>query len=194
MPPKPKITKEMVINAGLETVRRKGINALSVRGTAERLSCSTQPVMSCCGSIEQLKKEVYEAADKLHTEYILKTENEENTLISIGINYVRFASEEPNLFCFLFETGKFRSRSFEELIASDGPDEVIEPISRAAGLPEQMAREAFESLFACVHGYASLLAHNAMSFDEEHCRKLLKNTFMGIIGYMKGESRNEEAV
>ena len=47
MPPKTRITKEMIINAGFEIVRFDGVEALNARNIASKLSCSTQPVMYC---------------------------------------------------------------------------------------------------------------------------------------------------
>lgn len=45
MPPKAKITKEMIVDAGVELVRESGIEHVNARAVAERLGCSTQPVM-----------------------------------------------------------------------------------------------------------------------------------------------------
>ena len=106
MPPKARITKQMIIEAGLKTVRTEGADALNVRRAAAELGCSTQPVMYHYRTVSELKDDVYAAADKLHTEYIMTPdENAKNPMLSIGLRYIRFAHEEKHLFRFLFQSG-----------------------------------------------------------------------------------------
>ena len=45
MPPKVRVTKEMVENASFEIIKRSGHESLSARAIAEYLGCSTQPVL-----------------------------------------------------------------------------------------------------------------------------------------------------
>ena len=51
MPPKAKITKEMIIDAAFEITRESGIEAVNARTISEKLGCSTQPVMYHINSI-----------------------------------------------------------------------------------------------------------------------------------------------
>ena len=59
MPPKARITKNMVIEAAFETVREAGAESINARTIAQKLSCSTQPVMYHFKTMEQLKRAVY---------------------------------------------------------------------------------------------------------------------------------------
>ena len=190
MPPKARITKEMIIKAGLEIVRREGAEALNVRRAAAELGCSTQPVMYHYKTVEELKAAVYAAADEFHTEYIMTpSENDSDGRISIGMRYIRFAHEEKNLFRFLFQSGKFRSVSLRDLIYSDEISPVINAVSMKTGLSEAAAREAFETLFVCVHGAASMLANNELEYDEAFYARMLGNTMTGLITVLKGEEK-----
>ena len=56
MPPKPKITKNMVIDAAFEVAREAGGENINARTVAKKLNCSTQPVMYHFATIEELKK------------------------------------------------------------------------------------------------------------------------------------------
>lgn len=191
MPPKARITKEMVIEAGLKTVRAEGAEALNVRRVAAELKCSTQPVMYHYKTVDELRADVYAAADQLHTEYLMSAAGGK---ASIGLAYIRFAHEEKHLFRFLFQSGKFRSTSLHDLINADELAPVIQAIGVQTGLSEETAGKAFETLFLCVHGAASLLANNDMEFDEEHYARLLENTLKGIVGVLKGAEKNEKTV
>ncbi|MCM1428136.1 MAG: TetR family transcriptional regulator, partial [Eubacterium sp.] len=106
MPPKAKISKEMVIDAAFEVARAEGAENVNARTVAQKLGCSTQPVMYHFATIEELKRAAYEKADAYHTEYLMNIrEKQESVMLGIGINYIRFAVEEPNLFRFLFQSG-----------------------------------------------------------------------------------------
>ena len=63
MPPRAKITKEMVIDAAFEVAREQGVENINARTVAKKLSCSTQPIMYHFETIEKLKKAVYTKAD-----------------------------------------------------------------------------------------------------------------------------------
>lgn len=45
MPPKQKIAREMILEAGFQLVRKSGIDNVNSRNVAKELSCSTQPVL-----------------------------------------------------------------------------------------------------------------------------------------------------
>ena len=45
MPPKVKITKEMIIDAAFEIARSEGAENINARTVSKKLGCSTQPVM-----------------------------------------------------------------------------------------------------------------------------------------------------
>ena len=67
-------------------------------------------VMYHFATIEELKKAAFQKTDEYHTEYLMNIpETQEDVLLGIGLNYIRFAVEEPNLFRFL---GIFDSDSF----------------------------------------------------------------------------------
>ena len=189
MPPKAKITKEMIINAGLSVVRNEGQESLNVRRIAAELDCSTQPIMYHYKTVDELKADIYAAADSLHAEYIMQTNDKaDNPMLSIGLNYIKFAYNEKFLFRFLFQSDKLQNVGFSELIEGEETEFLLQPLVQQTGLTIGQAREAFETLFICVHGFASLLANNSMNYNEEQCVKMLTNTFMGIVGFiMRGE-------
>ena len=79
MPPKPKITREMVVDAAFEVARQTGSENINARTVSKQLNCSTQPVMYHFATIEALKKAAYEKADNYHTQYLMhipKTQKE----------------------------------------------------------------------------------------------------------------------
>ena len=102
MPPKPKITKEMIIDTAFEIARKTGAEYISARTVSKELHCSTQPVMYHFATIEKLKKAAYTKADAYHTNFLMQLDHPQGVMLGIGYNYIRFAVEEPHLFRFLF--------------------------------------------------------------------------------------------
>ena len=56
MPPKAKVTKDMIIDAAFEVARESGVENINARTVAKKLNCSTQPVMYHFETIEMPKQ------------------------------------------------------------------------------------------------------------------------------------------
>ncbi|MBR0461127.1 MAG: TetR/AcrR family transcriptional regulator [Erysipelotrichaceae bacterium] len=177
MPKKPTTNIEDMIEGAFRLIRREGLSSFTARNLADELGCSTQPIMYQFPNLKELKDLAYERADSFHTEYITADDD----FLEIGLRYIRFASEEANLFRFLFQSGRFDGASIKELTH----DSVAYPIVNAAAkdleMSEKEALDCFEVLFAMVHGYASLIANNALEYDEESLRKALYMTAEGLM-------------
>lgn len=182
MPPRPKVTRQMVLDAAFRLVREEGAEALSARAVAARLGCSTQPVMRNFATVEALREAVYQMADDYHTRCIMpKGKGLHDPLTELGLNYVRFGAEEPQLFRLLFQSNKLGGHNVDDLIADPQIGQMLALVECAAGCTCDQARGAFKLLFIAAHGMASLLANNAMAYDEKECEEMLAGAFAGAM-------------
>ncbi len=181
MPPRAKITEEMVVDAAFQVTRADGEANVNARTVAKRLGCSTQPVMYHFAKIEDLKRAVYEKTGRFHTEYIMNVPPSRNIMLGIGLNYIRFSVEEPNLFRFLFQSGFATENSLFEMVDSDELSPVINAMQRAMGLTVKQTKEVFITLAMFVHGYASIIANNNLRFDESVASEHLNRVYRGAI-------------
>ena len=188
MPPKVKITKKMVADASFEVIRANGHENLNARTISEYLGCSTQPVLYSFKTVDEIREATYEIADGYHTEFIMPKDTDENPMLALGLNYVRFGQEEKNLFRFLFQTDKFGGKDVAVLMADPGLAEIMEIMAAGLKVDIEHAKEMFLTFFCVAHGMASLLANNSMEYDEGQCKKMLENVFFGMIAARKGES------
>ena len=184
MPKKPTTTREAMIEGAFGLIREKGHEFLTARNLAAFLGCSTQPVMYQFPNLDTLRDLTYQKADSFHSEYILAGDD----LLEIGMRYIRFAEEEPQLFRFLFQSGRFSGFSLEDLIKSPEAADLLTSVSREEGLTMEEAAGFFEPLAALVHGYASLIANNGMKYDPDAIRKSLTMIEEGI---RKGKNSND---
>lgn len=180
MPPTAKITREMVINAGIDVVRESGIDHVNARTVSEKLGCSTQPVMYHFKRIEDIKKAIYQKADEYHTSFITDIQGDD-PMLSIGLSYIRFAHTEKNLFRLLFQSDKFAEKSISDLITAEEISPVITLLCETADISSLQAKIIFKSLFLFVHGYASMLANNSLAYEEKVISADLKRVFAGMV-------------
>ena len=177
MPPIPKISREMILECSLKIIKKEGIENLNVRNIARSLNCSTQPIMYHYKNMDILKDELYKRIDQFHSEYLMK-KSDDNPLLSIGIQYIKFAKEEKNLFKFLFQSDKFSNFNLEDLINNEnGLQDIFAVIKKETNLNSEEIKEMFTILFITAHGIASLLANNSITYDEKYFKKVLETSF-----------------
>ena len=183
LPPKAKITKDMIVDAAFEIVRSEGVENINARTVSEKLNCSTQPVMYHFATIEALKKTVYAKADRYHSEYLMHIHNpQKGVMLGIGLNYIRFAIEEPHLFRFLFQSDGFNGTTLPEMIDDAELMPVILAMQEAVGGGSiEQVKEIFLTVFLFVHGYASLIANNSLAYDEDLIEVHLERAYHGAI-------------
>lgn len=180
--PKAKITREMVIDAAFEVTRTEGAENVNARTVSEKLGCSTQPVMYHFAKIEDMKKAVYAKTDWYHTEYLMNFEKpEKGVMLGIGLNYIRFAIEEPHLFRFLFQSGYAVENSLPEMIDSVELTPVLSAMQEAMGMDMEQTKKVFLTIALFAHGYASIIANNSLEYDEKLVAEHLEQAYRGAV-------------
>lgn len=190
MPPKAKITKDMIIDAAFEVARTEGAENINARTVAQKLGCSTQPVMYHFATIEDMKKAVYAKADRFHTDYLMNADKPRNgIMLEIGLNYIRFAIEEPHLFRFLFQSGYAVENSLLEMIESKELLPVLSAMQRAMDMSMKQTKEAFLIIAMFAHGYASIIANNSLEYDEDIVALHLERAYRGAVLAVQEETK-----
>ena len=182
MPAKAKVTKEMIVDAAFAVAREAGVENINARTVSERLHCSTQPVMYHFATIEELKRTVYTKADLYHSEYLMNMKKPpKGAVLGIGMNYIRFAIEEPHLFRFLFQSDYFSGKTLLELIDAEELCPVLLAMQGALGISMEQTKQVFLTVFLFAHGYASIIANNSLKYDEELINSQLEQAYRGAI-------------
>ncbi|MGN0423883.1 MAG: hypothetical protein ACI4FY_01075 [Acetatifactor sp.] len=104
MPATKKITREMIVEAGVNVVREAGFGAINARSIAQMAHSSTQPIYKEFSNMTELKQvvreEVYRLTKKMVQEY--RSLGEEYEYMAYGLGLVKFAREERQLFRYMF--------------------------------------------------------------------------------------------
>lgn len=194
MAPKPRVTRDMIVEAAVEVVREAGAEAVNVRAVARKLNCSTQPVMYQFASMEDLKRAAYERVDRIHTEFLMRSAGERDPLLEIGLNYIRFAIEEPRLFRFLFQSGYVREAGLTEMIDSPELEPVLSAMQAGLEMDGNGTKKVFLTAAMFAHGYASIIANNNLRFDEDTVAADLERAFTGAVMAVRQEDNKNEEV
>lgn len=179
MPPKVKVTKEDIVNAAVDIVRRSGAQAVNARTVAAALSCSTQPVFSNFATMEELRFAVVEKADALCRSYMQQEVDSRKYPVykATGMAYIRFAKEEKELFKLLY----MRDRSGEAVPeATEQTDQMTSIVRENTGIGEMDAKLFHLEMWAFVHGIATMFATGFLDLDWELVSKMLTDCYQGL--------------
>ncbi|MBQ2832970.1 MAG: TetR/AcrR family transcriptional regulator [Clostridia bacterium] len=166
MPPKQRITREMILERSFAMFCRDGMEAVNARSVAKALNCSTQPIFSYFvgmddlkGALEQKAKETFEAA-------IHAYDKNGEPLVNICVAYVRFAAEQPKLFAYLFMRPGHETDY--PVLEDDERNELIQLEAAAANLPIDRAGVIAAAVVTYAHGLACAEAAGRYNFDTQY--------------------------
>ena len=166
MPPRIRITGDMIIDAAIAVVRQSGYENVNARTVAGQLKCSTQPVMYHFATIDSLKRAAYAQADQEHTAYLMDIPPGQLPILGIGLNYIRYAVERPHLFRFLFQSGYTEEKSLLDMADSEDLLPVLGAMQAELGMSMEKTKGVFVTVALFAHGLASIIANNGLSYDE----------------------------
>lgn len=193
MPPKPKYTKEQIVAAALEVVAQKGAEALTAKELAHALNTSTTPIFTVFRSMQEVQDEVKQAAMARFETYAHKADADMPLFKHIGMQMIRFAKEEPQLYRLVFMSPNRDVRSFDDIYAQLGSvaDECLETLMREHGLTQEDARALFEHTWIHTFGIGTLCATGMCDLPEEQISQMLTQDHTAMMLLMKGESHEQ---
>ncbi|MCI7351120.1 MAG: TetR/AcrR family transcriptional regulator [Ruminococcus sp.] len=192
MPPKPKFTREEVVDAALKIVAEKGMEALTSRELGAVLGSSARPIFTVFSSMEELCKEVRNAALRRFEEFTVVTDENMPPFKQFGMKMTKFATEQPRLFrllhmCEMDETGSFEM-IFRNL--GDTADRCIKTLQKDYGFSIEDSKFIFKHTWIYTYGICVLIATKMCSFTEEQISEMITFEFQSIIA--RAKSGNSE--
>ena len=183
MAPKYKFTKEEMVEAALQVVRTKGIGGLTAKTMADELGTSTQPIFTSFGSMEGIKREVYAAAVRVYDGYTDAGLKAEVPFFGVGMQYIHFAREEPELYRLLFlsrETDLSAMKSMEHL------QQLVRPtLMRIYCMTSQEADLYFRNLWLVVHSLSTLIVTGDCPYSDQEIGRILTGFSISICKSIK---------
>ena len=191
MPPRVKFSREEIIAAALDIVRRGGMAALTARSLAAELGSSAKPVFGLFENMQEVQDEVVRAANAEYQSF-LRAEMMRGAYPpykASGMAYIAFARQEKELFKLLF----MRDRSGEQI--KENPEEMealIGLIAKQVNIDKEAARFFYLEMWAYTHGIASMIATGFYEWDEQLASRALTDVYEGLKHrYKNGGVRND---
>ena len=173
MAPRNKYTREEMIEAAVRVVREKGIDALTAKALASELGVSIQPVFTCFHTIEEAKREVRTAAERIYDHYVEEGLHMKGPFLGVGIQYIHFAKEEPQLYRLLFLTTSEDGSSSVMNELHHSQNLVRESLQQIYHIDEQSADRYYRDMWLVVHSLATLVVTDDCPYSEEEMGQIL---------------------
>lgn len=198
MAPRNKYTREEMVAAAVEVVRRDGIEGLTAKALAHELGVSTQPIFTCFSTMEAVHRAVLDAAEQLYTAYATAGLNSDTPFLGVGMQFIRFVRVEPQLYRLLFLTRDSERDPLDAMRHAQAP--VQESLMRIYHLTAEEADEYFRDMWLVVHGLATLIVTDHCPYTEGEIRTILARFSISICrsikelpGFVSGEFDRDAA-
>lgn len=171
-----------MVSAALQVVRANGIDGLTAKALADELGTSTQPVFTAFGSMDALRQAVHAAALDIYDRYMNAGLLEDIPFFGAGMQYIRFAREEPALYRLLFlsETANTAAGTMQRLQTM-----VCPALRRIYRLTGDEAEVYFRDLWLVVHGLATLIVNGGCPYSDREIGQLLTGVSLSVCKAIK---------
>lgn len=185
MPPAVRFTHDSVLNAAFQLVRREGANAFNARAVARELGGSTQPIFRLFSGMEELRAELLKRAEEEFMGQFNKRMEKDarDAYHTMGMTYLCFARDEPELFKLLFMRDRVTDGSCEREKEAYG--KIFAYIAEIAKIDLPTARKLFERTWVYTHGLAvSIATKYVVCVPEETMCDMLIESFNAAAGQL----------
>ena len=190
MPPKPKFTKEEIVQTALELVSQKGVEALTAKELGDALGTSARPIFTVFNSMKEVQNEVRAAAMHRFESFAEQKLSDMPLFKQVGMQMVLFGAKEPKLYQLLFMQENRNAVSFDDVFGELGPmaESCIGMIRKEYDMSEEEAKLLFENVWIYTFGVGALCATRVCRFSEIQLGQMLTAEFRAMMLLVKSRS------
>lgn len=186
MPPTVRFTRDAVLHAACQLMRREGMEALNARAIAKELGGSTQPIFRLFTNMEDLHRELilYVARQfQAHAEEDMA--QSDSPYIQLCTTYLLYGRDEPELFKLLFMRDRVSEGQYSD---QTNFDLVFNIIKKETPLDDETALRFFELTWLFIHGLAVCIATKYIPCqDERYLISMVKEAYNAAVKMMNLE-------
>lgn len=186
MPPTVRFTRDAVLHAACQLMRREGMEALNARAIAKELGGSTQPIFRLFTNMEDLHRElILYVARQFQAHAEADMAQSDSPYIQLCTTYLLYGRDEPELFKLLF----MRDRASEGQYSDQTNfDLVFNIIKKETPLDDETALRFFERTWLFIHGLAVCIATKYIPCqDERYLISMVKEAYNAAVKMMNLE-------
>lgn len=186
MPPTVRFTRDAVLHAACQLMRREGIEALNARAIAKELGGSTQPIFRLFTNMEDLHRElILYVARQFQAHAEADMAQSDSPYIQLCTTYLLYGRDEPELFKLLFMRDRVSEGQYSD---QTNFDLVFNIIKKEAPLDDETALRFFERTWLFIHGLAVCIATKYIPCqDERYLISMVKEAYNAAVKMMNLE-------
>lgn len=186
MPPTVRFTRDAVLNAACQLMRREGMEALNARAIAKELGGSTQPIFRLFTNMEDLHRELILYVTRqfqAHAEADMA--QSDSPYIQLCTTYLLYGRDEPELFKLLFMRDRVSEGQYSD---QTNFDLVFNILKKETPLDDETALRFFERTWLFIHGLAVCIATKYIPCqDESYLISMVKEAYNAAVKMMNLE-------
>lgn len=186
MPPTVRFTRDAVLHAACQLMRREGMEALNARAIAKELGGSTQPIFRLFTNMEDLHRElILYVARQFQAHAEADMAQSDSPYIQLCTTYLLYGRDEPELFKLLFMRDRVSEGQYSD---QTNFDRVFNIIKKETPLDDETALRFFERTWLFVHGLAVCIATKYIPCqDERYLISMVKEAYNAAVKMMNLE-------
>lgn len=180
MPRSAFFSKETIAAAGLEVIRRQGVEALTARALSKQLGCSLSPIFTVFKDMDEIHIAVRQAAAALFDDYVKDVIDYQPAFKEYGMSLIRFAKQEQNVFQLFLERGNS--------LLDNAPGialKCLDEIKESYQLTDNQVRILYRQLWAFTCGIAVLATQSPEDYPEELISEMISTQFLSTLSFLK---------
>ena len=186
MPPTVRFTRDAVLDAACQLMRREGMEALNARAIAKELGGSTQPIFRLFTNMEDLHRElILYVARQFQAHAEADMAQSDSPYIQLCTTYLLYGRDEPELFKLLFMRDRVSEGQYSD---QTNFDLVFNIIKKETPLDDETALRFFERTWLFIHGLAVCIATKYIPCqDERYLISMVKEAYNAAVKMMNLE-------
>lgn len=186
MPPTVRFTRDAVLHAACQLMRREGMEALNARAIAKELGGSTQPIFRLFTNMEDLHRElILYVARQFQAHAEADMAQSDSPYIQLCTTYLLYGRDEPELFKLLFMRDRVSEGEYSD---QTNFDLVFNIIKKETPLDAETALRFFERTWLFIHGLAVCIATKYIPCqDERYLISMVKEAYNAAVKMMNLE-------
>lgn len=186
MPPTVRFTRDAVLHAACQLMRREGMEALNARAIAKELGGSTQPIFRLFTNMEDLRRElILYVARQFQAHAEADMAQSDSPYIQLCTTYLLYGRDEPELFKLLFMRDRVSEGQYS---GQTNFDLVFNIIKKETPLDDETALRFFERTWLFIHGLAVCIATKYIPCqDERYLISMVKEAYNAAVKMMNLE-------
>ena len=187
MPPRPKFTREDIIEKAYELASKNGIESVVARELGKQLGTSSSPIFTAFKNMEEVHGEVRSKALKEFESYVSDAMNYKPVFKYVGMKMIEFAMREPKLFQLVYMREHDEKQTFSMLVEELGDmvDVCIEIMQADYELSYEEAKLLFQQTWLHTYGICVLAAGKVCTLSMEEISTMLSMNFQGALMLLK---------